>query len=313
MIQSAPPQDAVSVLNNEFLVDPPSALSIDVPGAVTTLRPNSENDRAMVEVSVAGCEPDEAESILERLQIEADVKQDTIYVYSAVDRTDAKWWRWVRTLDVTIHIDLQVPSPVELDIDAPGGAVDIANVDGQFDLDVMGGPCALQNLDGTLDLRAESSDVTIEHFSGGRLVAHVSVGTLALNDVDVDTMILRSVCAPLSLGNAEGDTTITANSASVEVTNLDGPCSIQNQGGSLTYEGTPTTDTNLKVVGASLDVQLPTDHNADLTMRAAELSLDDALSFSGERTDHTIEGVLNDGGPKLTLKAVGGTAVCTTS
>lgn len=312
MTQSAPPQDAVSIRTEEFLVDTPAALTIDVPGAILTIRPSSQPDRTTLDLSMTGGAADEADRLLDQMGIDATLDGDTVRIESTIDRSNAAWWRWIRQLDVTLHIDLCVPSPVNVDLNVPGGAVDIAGLEGHFDLDVMGGPCHLQNLVGSLTLQAESSDVSIDQVSGEELLAQVAVGRLALTDVQMNTITLRSVSAPVSLTNIEGLTTITANSTSVALTDLDGPCTAESQGGPLTYEGTPTAETNLSVVGDALTVCLPPNHAADLRMAGPDLSLSEAFSFDGKQTNQTIEGTLNDGGPPLTLRNIGGTAECTT-
>ena len=306
MPSSAPPREAVSVIAQEFIVDDPCALSVNVPGARTRLRPGSEDERVEIEISVTGCPPAKAEEILDRMKVGTHQMKDTVRVYSDSERSDAEWWRWVRTLDVDIHVDLRLPSQVEAEIRAPGGAVDIANLKGHIDINVMGGPCSAENLEGTLDIRAESSDVSVKHFSGTELITRVAVGSLTLTDVEADTTTVRSVAAPLSLDTVSGPVAITSKSAPVEVQNLSGPCTAHVQAGRLTFSGAPRDEVTLRVIGAALDVSLPSSHGADLHMRGPDLSLADGFSFSGERTEKEIEGVLNGGGPPLTLVTIGG-------
>ncbi len=306
----APPEDAVSVIAQEFIVDEPCALAVDVPGAATYLRPGSRTDRLEIDISVSGCSPDEAESILDRMQMSTQQMKDTVRVYSDGDRSDAEWWRWVRTLDVTVHVNLRLPSHVEGDLRVPGGTIDLADLKGHIDLKVMGGTCHAHNLQGTLDVRAESSDVIIEDFSGDQLVARVAVGELSLDTVEADTVTLRSVSAPVALVDVDGTTSITANSASVDVRELQGPCTIRSQGGPVRFDGEPGDETELTVVGSSLDVHLPKRHESDLTMTGTTLALDDRFSFDGDRSEHEIKGTLNDGGSSLVLRAIGGTAEC---
>ena len=306
MPSSAPPREAVSVIAQEFLVEDPCALSVHVPGAHTRLRPGPTDERVEVEVSVTGCPPDEAETILDRMQVGTHQMKDTVRVYSDNDRSDAEWWRWVRTLDVDIHVDLLLPSYVEAEIRAPGGAVDIANLEGHIDVKVMGGPCHAENLQGTLGIRAESSDVSIKQFSGDEVIGRVAVGSLSLDDVTADAITTRSVAAPLSLSSVTGSTTVTARSAPVELRDLSGPCTARVQAGRLTFTGAPDDEVALRVVGTPLDATLPSGHSADLHMTGSQLSLDDRFAFKGERTDHEIEGTLNGGGPPLTLESVGG-------
>ena len=311
MPSSAPPREAVSVIAQEFIVDDPCALSVDVPGAHTRLRPGPQNDRVEVEISVTGCPPDEAEDILDRMQVGTHQMKDTVRVYSnaEIDRSDAEWWRWVRSLDVAIHVDLRLPSRIEAELRVPGGDVDLADLQGEMDVSVMGGACRVENVSGTLNVRAESSDVTIKGFSGDELVARVAVGALTVEDAEADTITVRSVAGPMTLAAVRGPTTVTAKSAAVELHDVDGPCTADVRGGSLTYEGTPQDEIELRGVGSSINALVPSSHGADLTMAGPTLSLADAFAFEGEQTEHEIDGTLNGGGPSLRLRATGGGTV----
>lgn len=310
MSNSAPPHEAVSVIAQEFLVDEPCALSVSLPAAHAHLRPGPHNDRLEVDISVAGCPPAEAEKILDRMQVGTHQMKDTVQVYSDGDRSGPEWWRWIRTLDVSIHVDLRLPSRVDAEIEVPGGGIDIAGLRGSMDLRVTSGPCRVQDLVGTLDVRAESSDVSIQGFSGEQVDARVAVGSLTMEDIDADTITAQSVAGPLNLSTVKGPTTVTAKSAPVDLQDLSGPCTAHVQGGHLTFGGAPTQEIDLHAVGTTLHATLPPDHDADLTMRGPRLSLDDAFSFEGERTPNEIEGTLNDGGPPLSLEATGGRIQC---
>ena len=310
MSNSAPPKDAVSVIDQEFIVDQPSPVAVDLPKAIVHLRPGSASDRLRVNVAVSGCPAADAEAVLDRLGVSTQQVKDTVRVSTDPDETAADWWRWLRTHDVTVHVELGLPSRIQADLRVPSGEVDIADLAGEVDLNLMGGSCRLSNLTGTLRVRAESSAVTIEDFSGEELEARVAVGDLTLRDIEADTIRLRSVAAPVTLSDATGATTVTANSTEVHLQALEGPCTVHSQGGPLQFDGAPSAETELTVVGSTLDVHLPADHAAQLTMNGESLSLDDQFAFEGERSEHTIEGTLNDGGPSLLARAVGGSGTC---
>ncbi len=310
MPNSAPPREAVSVLTQNFLVDVPCSLSVDVPSAHVRLRPESASEQVNAEISMTGCPPDEAEELSERMGLEAYKRKNTVSVITNSNRSGAEWWRWIRTFDAQLHVDLRLPSRLETTIRASGGAVDLANLQGHFDVQIMGGACQVKNVGGTLDVRAESSDVSIQDFSGEEVLARVDVGSLSLENVEADSVTVRGVAAPLTLTSVTGHAQVTAKSAPVELQSVPGPCQAHVDGGALTYDGTPTDEVELVVVGTTLDAYLPASHGADLHASGPRLSLADEFPFDGERTPTEIEGTLNGGGPSLTLTASGGSVNC---
>ena len=300
----------MSVIEQEFIVDEPCPVAVDLPLAHVHLRPGTEADRAHVQISVSGCPPEDGEAVLDRMQVNTQKAKDAVRVYGDGRPSTAEWWRWIRTHDVTIHVALQLPSQIQADLRIPGGELTIDDLDGEVDLSVMAGTCDISDLTGRLSLRAESTDVAISEFSGTDVDVQVAAGRLTLDDVEADTVHLQSVAAPVELRDVRGAATITTNSTELHIENQQGPCTARSQGGAVTYDGSPTADTELTVVGAPLDVHLPTDHAADLAMQGERLSLDEGFSFEGERSEHIIDGTLNDGGPSLLARAVGGSGTC---
>lgn len=310
MSDPAPPQDAVSVIDQEFIVDEPCPVAVDVPRAFVHLRPGSDPERARVSVAVSGCPPDEAEATLDRMGISTQQVKDTVRVSPDGGAAPVEWWRWVRTLDVSLHVEMMLPSRIEADLRVPGGEALVSDLTGEVDLNVMGGTCRAEALEGTLNIRAESSGVTVTDFSGDELRARVAVGSLSLNNVEADAITLRSVAAPLHISEAHGPASVTANSTEVHVEAVEGPWTVHSQGGPVVFDSPPTAETELAVVGSTLDVHLPRDHATQLSMTGPDLHLDEGFSFEGERTEHAIEGTVNGGGPRLDARAVGGSGVC---
>ena len=310
MSDPAPPQDAVSVIDQEFIVGEPCPVAVNVPRAFVHLRPGTDPDRARVTVAVSGCPPDEAKATLNRMGISTQQIEDTIRVSPDGGTAPADWWRWVRTLDVSLHVEMMLPSRVEADLRVPGGEALVSDLAGEVDLKVMGGTCRAEALEGTLNIRAESSRVTVTDFSGDELRARVAVGSLSIDNVEANTLSLRSVAAPLRVAEVRGPASVTANSTEVHIEAVEGPWTVHSQGGPVVFDAPPSAETELAVVGSTLDVHLPRDHGARLSMTGPRLHLDDQFPFEGERTEHAIEGTLNGGGPSLDAQAVGGSGVC---
>lgn len=306
------PSDATSVIAQEFKVDEPCALEVDLPGAYVRLRPGSSDTRVEVNISMAGCPPDRAEQILDRLSVGTRQTKDRVRVYSDRPRWDAEWWRWVRQLSATVHLDVHLPTHVDATIRASGGTIDAADLAGHLEVESLGGKLQINGLEGTLDLRTRSSDVSVTQFDGSRIDIHSAAGKLSLKEISSDSLTVRSVSAPVTLTNVTGTTDIDVDGASLTLQELSGPCTARTQGGALTYVGTPSDDTELSALGAPLEAQLPASLSATLDLSGEEIFLDEAFSFEGERTPHHVQGALNGGGPALRLRAVRGAAHCQT-
>ncbi len=308
----SPPREASPVIAQEFKVDEPCTLEVDLPRTYMHLRPGPNNNRVEVNISMMGCSPDRAEKFLNRMSVGTRQMKDRVRVYSDRPRWDAEWWRWLREHSATVYLDVRLPSQVDASVRTSGGTIDVANLAGNFDLEALGGTLQADNLDGTLDVRSRSSEVTVTRFDGARLNIHQAAGALSFEDVASDALTVRSVSAPVRLTEVRGSTDIEVHGAPLRLRNLSGTCRARTQGADLTYVGAPADDVELVAVGASLETQLPSSLSATLHLTGEEVSLDSGFSFEGKRTPQRVSGTLNDGGPTLRLRAVRGTAHCRT-
>lgn len=309
---SSPPREASPVIAQEFKVDESCALEVDLPRTYMHLRPGSNSNRVVVNISMTNCPPDRAEQFLNRMSVGTRQMKDRVRVYSDRPRWDAEWWRWMRELSASIYLEVRLPAHVDASIRASGGTIDVANLAGHFDLDTRGGTLHAQNLEGTLDVRARSTDVSLRRFDGARLNIHEAAGSLSLEEVESDALTIRSVSAPVTLTDVTGSTDIEVHGAPLTLREVTGTCRARAQGGTLTFVGTPADDIELTTVGASLETQLPSSLSATLHLTGEDVTLDSGFSFEGKRTPQRVTGTLNDGGPTLRLRAIRGTAHCRT-
>jgi hypothetical protein len=252
----------------------------------------------------------QANDIVDRRNISTQQKKGTVRVCSGADQTDAAWWRWMRTRSTALYLDVLLPSPTEVDVRMPGGSLDAAGLHGSFHIEAVGSPVEARNLHGPLTILAERSDVSVADCDGESISATVAAGRLAVEDTRADAITLRSASAPLTARRLSGAVDVRTRGGTATLTGITGPCTARAQGAPLHYTGRPSDDTTLTVVGTALSTALPADCGAALTMEGPSLTLDDALSFEGERGAERIEGRLAGGGPALTLRAPQGRVAC---
>ena len=306
----SPPPDTASVLAQSFEVDTPCRIQIDMPGVHTRLRPAKAEERIHVRLDVAEGASAQADQILDRLDISTQQKKGTVRVYSGADRTDAAWWRWLRTRSAALHLDVQLPTPTEANVLVPGGSLDAADLNGTFHFEAMGSPVQVRNLHGQLTVLAESSDVEITDCEGESVSATVAAGQLTVADTQADTITLRSASAPLTARRLSGTLDVQVNGGAATLDTIRGACTARAEGAPLDYTGCPSNDTTLTVVGTTLSTALPPDCGLTLTMEGPDLTLDNALRFEGEHDSEIIKGTLAGGGPSLSLRAPQGRVEC---
>jgi hypothetical protein len=219
-------------------------------------------------------------------------------------------WRWRNGHRAAVHFKLRLPPTLNVIAHTPGGSVDAAHLAGTVDLSVNGGSVTTEGLTGPVQVQGSGGSLTARNCSGSRLDLQWTAGEVLLSDLaDVPTT-LRSTGAPTTVQGLQDSVTLSVSGAPLVLRDLENQCEAEVHGGALTYHGAPMNDTELRVVGGPLQTYLPPSHAATLTLKGAQVTLDDGFVFEGERTARRIEGTLNGGGPSLRLRSVEGPARC---
>ncbi len=310
MADPAPSSDTASVLAQEFKVPEQCRVEVDVPDVRVRLRPATTPERVSVDVTVEGTRDAGADTVADRMGLGTRQVQDTIRIVAAPPQAQSDWWRWRRRTDAQVYLDVQVPSPIDASVRVPGGTLVASGLEGTFDLSVPGGAVRLERLRGPVALRARRSAVEIEEVDGPRLSLQSAAAPLQLLDIQSDELSIEATAAPVTVQRARGTCEITAHAAPVSLTELSGPCQAVAHRGSLRFEGPLRADTSLTTIADPLTVRLPSSSGAALDATGTAVRLDDAFSFSGDRTAAPLQGLLNGGGPALTLRAVRGRIDC---
>jgi hypothetical protein len=305
------PPNAVPVMNQEFRVDRRCQLFVDVPGARVRMRRGSDEDRVAVAVSVANTASEAANGVLDRLQLTTRQVKDTVRVRASDRVQDAGYWRWLRSHDATVYVEIDLPRDTDADVRAPGGAIDAEGLHGNVVIDASACPVRAAAVEGVLRISAKASAVEVNEFEGRTLDVEVMGASLALGGVRADDVVLRSFGGSIEARDVRGRLRISAHGSPVRLEAVDAPLHAEVQGAELTVDGVPASGADLRAFGGSIRASLARTLSADVVLLGDEVDLDRSLPFQGEREPRRVEGRLNDGGPDVLVRATRGRVECT--
>jgi len=308
---SSPSLPDTAVMDAAFGADTFDAFELDVPDAQVRLRPHAQADRVHVRGFVPDADPETARTVFDRKGISTHQSGDQLHVYGDSLSTTVEDWRWRDSHPTAVHLDVFLPPDLDVTARTPGGAINASGLTGALDLNVMGGSVTAERLEGSIRIQGSGGTLSVQDSLGLSLDLEWSAGPVRLQNIEGETTTLRARAASTTLHDIHGPVDLSVHGAPLELRDVDGPCEARVQGSTLTYNGAPTHETSLTVVGGHLSTNLPPTHDAELMVTGSTVALDDAFAFNGEQTSKHIEGTLNGGGPRLRLRAVRGTATCT--
>jgi len=311
MQERSVPSDAIPVMNQEFRVNRACRLDVRVPGARLRLRHGDDDNRVVVSVAVAGCTSDEANEILDRLNLSTRQVQDKVQVTAREPERDAAYWSWMRSDKTTLYIDMKLPSNTDAEISAPSGEIDADGLHGDIDLIASSCPVQLSNVRGQLRVTAHGKPVTIKQFEGSELVVTSTGALVSISGVRSDVLALRATAGRLSVRNVNGRVDIEANGSNVTLIDIDGPIRGDLQASPATIDGIPRSQVDLRATGGPIVASVEPSFGANVVLEGRPVELDPSIAFSGDIEESRAEGRFNGGGEALLLRAVPGTVRCT--
>lgn len=310
MPELAPPSDAAPVLAQEFKVQDTCHLQVTVPRVRARLRPARTSDRVSVDITVAGADSASDEAVVDRMNLGTRQSKETIQIASSSRSQHPEWWRWMRTANATVFLDVRVPSPVEASLHLPGGTLVVSDLQGTVDASVPGGAVRVQHFTGSLSLTGRRSPIEVSDVDGPSLAIDAAGAPVTISDSQSKAVDVTCVSGPLNIENASGACTVSAHAARVTLEDLSGPCRATAHGGSLTFASSLSAPATLTTVAAPLTARLPASTGAALQASGDLVSIPDRFAFRGDHTDRRVEGTLNGGGPSLSLRAIRGPVHC---
>jgi hypothetical protein len=216
------------------------------------------------------------------------------------------WLHWDNDLDVDIIVS--VPATSNLSIKTSGGNLKVGDLHGEVRAKTSGGNVELARITGPVDAGTSGGNMSLDSGSG--------------------VVVLRTSGGSVHIGTASGSVDAKTSGGSIEIIRAAADIRAHTSGGGITIEeamGTidastsggsikarlaqqPRGESTLSTSGGSITVSIAPSVALDLDAHSSggDVVTDLPITILGKQSDDTLNGKINGGGPRLTLRTSGG-------
>jgi len=284
LLMNAPPVAAQNTPfeSREFTVKPGVVVRVKTASGNITIR-GTDGDKVKVDLFVR-----KGLSFFQRGQSLDDVnihivQRDNMILADVQSKRNEGWGG----ASTSFNFVISVPIRASLDLNATGGNIDIAHVNGTHSVRTAGGNIGIERIEGEVKAYTAGGNITVSELKG---VLHlVSLGgSVDLNTIDGDTRF-RIMGGNLNLAGMRGD--------------LIG----ETQGGGITGEIlTILHGVDLAAQGGNIQLTIPSMTGLNLNVRGNPVVVNRLQNFDGEIRTNSLNGNLNGGGIPVKLRSNGG-------
>ena len=210
--------------------------------------------------------------------------------------------------DLRVRYNVRVPANYNVEVSTSGGDVDLANINGTVKAHTSGGDVKAGKITGTASLATSGGDVELTSASG-KLTIHTSGGSIIPGEASGPAE-LKTSGGSIKVKRVGGDLYARTSGGSIKIEEALGTIDASTSGGSVTarFATAPQADSKLSTSGGSITVSLPAGANLNLDAHASGGGVDSEIPVTvvGKQDEDTLNGKINAGGPKLTLRTSGG-------
>ncbi|MDA7510347.1 DUF4097 domain-containing protein [Verrucomicrobia bacterium] len=188
---------------------------------------------------------------------------------------------------------IRLPQGVDIEIRTAGGSIVVADRIGAVTLKSSGGSLRLGKVDGMVAALTSGGSISVGHCNGDASLK-TSGGSIKAGNVN-GSLSAQTSGGKISIGSVSGhlDAKTSGGSINARLENqIQRPVSLMTSGGSISLVVNP----NFKAV-------------LDAKTSGGRVICDLPLEVSGKFSKRAIEGAVNGGGPKITMKTSGGNIV----
>ncbi len=219
---------------------------------------------------------------------------------------DWSWFNW--TDDYEVQWNVRVPAQYNVEVNTSGGSIDLADIGGTVNARTSGGSIKTGKLTGNAVLKTSGGSIRVNGATAD-LEAHTSGGSIEIGDANgrVDA---KTSGGSIQLARVGGNVFARTSGGGIRIEDAGGTVDASTSGGSITAKlSRPlSSDSKLSTSGGGITVSLAQSLRLDLDARASGggVTSDVPITVRGTQDDDSLQGQINGGGPKLTLRTSGG-------
>lgn len=248
-----------------------------------------------------------AEEMFERFAVNFRQTNDGVEIFGEYDRPG--FWRSSYWNKLKVIYEIQVPKTFNLEIVTSGGSMDVEQITGQIRLKTSGGSLKLRDLSGPVEAKTSGGSITASEVSGKNVFLRTSGGSIRVSDSGGDIQCKTSG-GTITADGISGRLDAHTSGGGIRLNNIAGEVLASTSGGSIKTElvGQPEGPVALKTSGGSVTLYMDDNVKADIdaSTSGGRVSVDFPVTVSGRFSRNSLKGVVNGGGPLITLRTSGG-------
>lgn len=278
-------QDRDPYLTKNFSVDLPAKVNVETSGGSITVRGGSGKE-ILVKMYVKkngtswfGSD-DDVEEDLEDYDI--NISQDGNTVYAIAERRGSSWGN----NSLSISFVLEVPNQSSTALKTSGGSINLNTLEGNQEVHTSGGSLNFENINGYTKASTSGGSINVTNFRG--------------------VMNGKTSGGSIRARNTGGELDLHTSGGSIVLEDVHGSIDARTSGGSIkAFVLDIDNYLTLKTSGGSVNAVIPEGRGFDLDLSGNRVNTE-LTNFSGSSEKNSVEGTMNGGGPKVTLKTSGG-------
>lgn len=248
------------------------------------------------------------ERLMQEHKIEFSQQGNDVIITSDDADRDGNWFRGFDWNDYEVQYNIRVPDRYNVDVKTSGGSVKLDDIIGTVDARTSGGSISTGRIGGPANLRTSGGSITVGG-GDGKVDARTSGGSVRIGDT-TGPVEARTSGGSITLARIRGSVFARTSGGGISIEDATGSVDASTSGGSIRAQlsGQLTADSKLSTSGGSVTVSLAPNVAVDLDARASGggVRTDIPITIQGRQEDDELQGKINGGGPRLTLRTSGG-------
>jgi len=247
---------------------------------------------------------DEAERILDNLEISMDKRGNDVYVIAKYDHEPFNW----KQNRIKMRFVVSVPRVYNVNLKTSGGSISVADLEGSVYSHTSGGSLKFGQIQGPVTGKTSGGSIVLDSCVGDAQI-NTSGGSITVGKVNGNVESHTSG-GSITIDRAKGTVNASTSGGSINVQEVMGTIDAKTSGGSVSanISAQPDADCTLSTSGGSVNVYMAEGLkvNLDAKPRGGRVNTEFPVTVQGELSKTNLKAEVNGGGPLLYLRTSGG-------